>query len=150
MNLRSGPSGRSRLRRTAVLAAAAVAAAIVTFVAAPAAYASGGGCAPGTRGIGCLAPGDSGPDVKIWQQDLNFYMSQAHTCRPTLAVDGDYGPATTNATRCFQSIQGLSADGIAGPKTQGVMESYLLEWDPPPQTLYHETVGCLPPVCTLV
>lgn len=33
------------------------------------------------------------------------------------AVDGDYGPKTTQATKNFQASAGLAADGVAGPIT---------------------------------
>ena len=33
-------------------------------------------------------------------------------------VDGSYGPATENAVECYQEDNGLTPDGIAGPKTR--------------------------------
>ena len=50
-------------------------------------------------------------DIKILQQrlkDLGYYTS---------SVDGIYGSGTTAAIKKFQSANGLTADGIAGPKT---------------------------------
>ena len=37
-------------------------------------------------------------------------------------VDGSYGPATKNAVMCYQEDNGLTPDGIAGPKTRKRME----------------------------
>lgn len=37
-------------------------------------------------------------------------------------VDGSYGPATENAVMCYQEDNGLTPDGIAGPKTRKRME----------------------------
>ncbi|MBQ3215327.1 MAG: peptidoglycan-binding protein, partial [Oscillospiraceae bacterium] len=37
-------------------------------------------------------------------------------------VDGSYGPATENAVECYQEDNGLTPDGIAGPKTRKRME----------------------------
>lgn len=34
-----------------------------------------------------------------------------------MAVDGSYGPQTTQAVKNFQAAYGLTADGVAGPKT---------------------------------
>lgn len=39
----------------------------------------------------------------------------------TVAVDGDYGPQTTRAVRHFQKVNGLVADGIAGPITSAAL-----------------------------
>jgi peptidoglycan L-alanyl-D-glutamate endopeptidase CwlK len=36
-------------------------------------------------------------------------------------IDGDFGPSTESAVIAFQKSQGLSADGIAGPRTQAAL-----------------------------
>jgi peptidoglycan hydrolase-like protein with peptidoglycan-binding domain len=76
---------------------------------------------PANAAIGTLGPGSSGTQVKVWQQDLNSFISQLNTCHPTLTVDGQYGAATTNATSCFQSLEKLSVDGVEGPQTRAQM-----------------------------
>ncbi|MBR4081859.1 MAG: peptidoglycan-binding protein [Clostridia bacterium] len=58
-----------------------------------------------------LRPGASGDKVKTLQQklkDLGYYSGK---------IDGKYGNGTENAVRKYQKKKGLSADGIAGPKT---------------------------------
>lgn len=59
-----------------------------------------------------VARGSKGPDVVRLQEALialGYLDGEA---------DGDYGPRTVNAVTSFQSSNGLSADGIAGQKTQ--------------------------------
>ena len=91
---------------------------------------------PASASIGNLGPGSSGSQVKIWQQDLNFFIGTENTCHPTLTVDGQYGTATTNATKCFQSLRGDSVDGIEGPMTRSSMCGFLKV---PSPALYQET-----------
>ncbi|MFB7512317.1 penicillin-insensitive murein endopeptidase [Streptomyces sp. NPDC056144] len=55
--------------------------------------------------------GDNGPAVRAVQYLLNAKRAAG------LAVDGDFGPATTTAVKTFQSHAGLAADGIVGPDT---------------------------------
>jgi hypothetical protein len=58
-----------------------------------------------------LKPGDTGTQVKLLQRALvrlAYYSGK---------VDGDYGPATTEAVKTFQLAAKLTADGIAGPQT---------------------------------
>ncbi len=65
-----------------------------------------------------LKSGASGAAVKQLQQrlkELGYY---------TGSVDGSYGAGTANAVRDFQAANGLSADGVAGAKTQEAMYSY--------------------------
>lgn len=74
-----------------------------------------GGCAQGPAAGGLtscptLRPGDSGDCVRGVQNAL-------YARGLALGVDGMFGPSTTAALRRFQSTQGLTADGIAGPQT---------------------------------
>lgn len=57
-----------------------------------------------------LKIGSKGPDVKELQQLLN---SKGYS----LIVDGDFGPSTQAAVKNFQRANGLTDDGIVGPKT---------------------------------
>ncbi|MEU5523357.1 D-Ala-D-Ala carboxypeptidase family metallohydrolase [Streptomyces sp. NPDC052079] len=68
------------------------------------------GCYTWTR---TLSQGASGADVTQLQIRLGGYPGYGSV----LAVDGDFGPATTAALKRFQSAYGLSADGVAGPQT---------------------------------
>jgi len=58
-----------------------------------------------------LRRGAKGEDVKQLQTRLRSHGF------PTLAVDGDFGPATEAAVRHFQSEHKLVVDGIVGPQT---------------------------------
>ncbi len=40
-------------------------------------------------------------------------------------IDSVYGPKTANAVKRFQSMNGLTADGIYGPKTKAKIEEKL-------------------------
>ena len=57
-----------------------------------------------------LQKGSKGDETKEWQTFLN---SQGYN----LAVDGDFGDLTTNATIDWQTKNGLTADGIVGENT---------------------------------
>ncbi len=54
--------------------------------------------------------GDDGQPVRTLQ-----YLLRAHG--RTVAVDGDFGPATERAVRSFQRSRGLAADGVVGERT---------------------------------
>jgi zinc D-Ala-D-Ala carboxypeptidase len=60
-----------------------------------------------------LSQGTSGADVTQLQIRVAGYPGSGGV----LAIDGDYGPATTAAVQRFQSAYGLGADGIAGSAT---------------------------------
>ncbi|WP_100012361.1 peptidoglycan-binding protein [Lentibacillus sediminis] len=71
----------------------------------------------GGYGDGVLSRGDSGPAVRELQQalvDNNFYPD---INAPNNGVDGVFGPDTEDAVRRYQTIHGLTVDGIAGPET---------------------------------
>ncbi len=85
---------------------------------APAAGASGG--ASGSTGASGtfqkLRSGDTGTAVRTLQKalgDLGYNVT----------ADGSYGPLTVAAVTAFQSLNGLTADGVAGTETQTVLYS---------------------------
>ena len=65
----------------------------------------------------------SSTDVKNWQKFLNWWYDFK------LSIDGDFGNGTEFATIEFQDANGLSADGIAGPKTLAKAKTYLTKKD---------------------
>lgn len=69
--------------------------------------------------------GSSGPAVVALQRQLNAHGA-------SLTVDGSFGPATASAVRNFQSSQGLSVDGIAGPQTWQALVGTTSPPPPPP------------------
>jgi hypothetical protein len=64
-----------------------------------------------------LKPGETGASVEKLQRALTL---AGHS--PGRA-DGTYGNATTQAVKSFQAAHGLTADGIAGPKTLAALEN---------------------------
>jgi dienelactone hydrolase len=68
-----------------------------------------------TSSSGNLQQGSSGAAVTALQQKLQalgFYSG---------AIDGDFGPQTQAAVIAYQKSQGLTADGIVGPKTKAAL-----------------------------
>lgn len=63
-----------------------------------------------------LRNGSSGPDVAQLQTWLNGVRSRWPQL-PSLTVDGRYGSATARAVAEFQTLTGLSVDGVAGANT---------------------------------
>ena len=59
---------------------------------------------------GLMRLGSNGADVKALQAAL-------HDCGYPLTPDGAFGKVTELALRRFQSMNGLAADGVAGPAT---------------------------------
>jgi hypothetical protein len=66
--------------------------------------------------------GDSGATVKNLQSTLNK-MGYA------VSVDGDFGPKTAAAVKCFQSNNELVIDGIVGPRTLSAMQGFMSNSD---------------------
>jgi peptidoglycan hydrolase-like protein with peptidoglycan-binding domain len=65
--------------------------------------------------------------VTQWQTDLRAWQIAHATCRPSVTIDGNFGPMTTTATECFQRLCGLSQDGVVGKMTFDRMCASL--WD---------------------
>ncbi len=66
-----------------------------------------------------LDPGATGAQVKRLQRAL------AQLGYSPGKVDGDYGPATVGALKQFQQANGLTADGVLGPKTLQALKTKL-------------------------
>lgn len=58
--------------------------------------------------------GDRGPDVRRLQEQLNSKGANVE-------ADGDFGEKTQDAVKAFQEQQGLTADGVVGPKTSAAL-----------------------------
>ena len=58
--------------------------------------------------------GDEVADLQRALKQLGYY---------TKTIDGAYGSGTKSAVRAFQKAQGLSVDGVAGPKTIAKLEA---------------------------
>jgi hypothetical protein len=85
------------------------------------------------------AAGELGIPVMIHQAgstriDVRAVQSQIH-CRgdgaAQIAIDGIFGPVTSDAVKAFQNLLGLSVDGIVGPQTWNhLVNGYLAAPDP--------------------
>lgn len=75
-----------------------------------------------------LRNGSEGEEVEHWQNFLigeRFLQGQA---------DADFGTLTEQATKVFQRSQGLTADGMVGPRTLGA--AMIVGFDPGEQASY--------------
>ncbi|WP_199547363.1 peptidoglycan-binding protein [Streptomyces sp. N35] len=80
---------------------------------------SGSGGAAGSGQPKPIRKGDSGTKVKCVQRGVNTFN------RPQIRVDGAFGSGTENAVKLFQGNNGLSKDGVVGPKTGQRMETLM-------------------------
>lgn len=64
---------------------------------------------PGTE----LQLGDSGEDVEVLQEYLNF-ISDTYTAIPKVTSDGVFGPATQDAVITFQELFNITPSGVVG------------------------------------
>lgn len=67
-----------------------------------------------------MKKGSKGDEVKTLQTKLKTLGYKGKDGK-YLTCDGDFGTNTDFALRAFQKAKGLSADGIAGPKTWAVL-----------------------------
>ena len=66
-----------------------------------------------------MRPGEEGEQIAALQQALTTLGYEPGE------PDGNYGPATVEAVRAFQTAAGLPADGIAGPTTLNAINEAL-------------------------
>ncbi|AWV06055.1 peptidoglycan-binding protein [Marilutibacter maris] len=71
-----------------------------------------------------LRDGDRGEQVRRLQESLHELGYAGRNGR-ALALDGDFGANTDHALRAFQRDNGLSVDGVAGPRTIESLERQL-------------------------
>src|SRR5947209_15376216 len=70
--------------------------------------------------------GSNGEAVRAVQSQIHGRGDGAH-----IVIDGIFGPATNDAVRAFQTLLGLSVDGIVGPQTWNhPVNGYLAAPDP--------------------
>ncbi len=78
---------------------------------------------------GTLRQGDRGSGVRVMQHMLQVLAQFDNGISP-IAVDGQFGPATAQAVRAFQSGAGLVVDAVVGPLTWRAMhDEYLNAMD---------------------
>lgn len=65
---------------------------------------------------GVLKTGSTGTAVRELQYYL-YLVSAYEGSLPAVAIDGQYGTATAAAVKAYQTLAGLTADGIVGQKT---------------------------------
>jgi peptidoglycan hydrolase-like protein with peptidoglycan-binding domain len=76
-----------------------------------------------------LRQGSSGAKVRDLQEALNFVMRAdliPGMKDVPLQVDGVFGPVTKARVVKFQTVAGLDADGIVGPKTANALVGTVL------------------------
>lgn len=82
-------------------------------------------------------PLQGGPAVRRWQEILR----SLHYDLGAYGVDGRFGAATDASTRAFQAKEGLTVDGIVGPKTFAAAEAALGHDKEPPVDAHLTVVG---------
>lgn len=70
-------------------------------------------------------PMRKGDDVTKIQRALAALYFYPDKGAKNNGIDGVYGPKTANAVKRFQSVNGLTADGIYSPKTKAKIEAKL-------------------------
>jgi hypothetical protein len=67
--------------------------------------------------------GSTGGCVYTIQRLLNAFNRLPNTSWPSLAEDGQFGPATENSVRVYQRSRGTTVDGIVGPQTWSALQN---------------------------
>lgn len=73
------------------------------------------------RSAAVLGPGEQYPGIPVREGDrgavVKSLQQKLQAVVPTLKADGDFGYRTRAAVSAFQTLNGLTADGIVGPRT---------------------------------
>ena len=89
-----------------------------------------------------LREGDTGSEVRVLQYFISTLSKYINTI-PAVAIDGIFGPATTNAVKAIQREYGLPEDGIVGRQTWNAMNNAyygIIETIPPEYLDVSETI----------
>lgn len=100
------------------------------------AYEAFGGSVTVSKASGMIRMGSKGAAVR----EIQALLVRAGY---SIKVDGDYGPATKDAVRMFQSLHELEADGVVGPKTMAALNTLKTapEEQPGKETILESTAG---------
>ena len=116
----------SRVIKVALSATLAIGgAAAAVGASAPSAFAASSPSCHFTSAQPELKDGSSGTAVIQAQCELNFaWVAQFHN--GNLTEDGKFGPKTLSAVKGFQTCEGIASDGIIGPQTWKMLNSFTL------------------------
>jgi peptidoglycan hydrolase-like protein with peptidoglycan-binding domain len=118
---------RAMLRLRTVLVAGLSLISLVAIPIATSGTAEAASCdttATSTWASNCTVSSGAHSNMVVAIQILTWQLDQDE-CGPLIAIDGYFGSGTKAAVECWQSIHGLTVDGVVGPQTWESLETAL-------------------------